>query len=135
MGHTPVLRLTTHCSDCLSMNPDTLYTLERSSDGGIGVAKTIRVPGDGDRPQMGDKVKVKYIGMLDDGTVFATSQTKLNPSGEYTITLGMREMWGTGGDLGLVSMREGERCMLTCHSEFAYGDQGVSSVNSSQPAP
>ena len=79
----------------------------------------------GKRPQMGDKVVVKYMGMLDDGTVFATSADKLHPSGERTITLGMRMMWGTGGDIGLVSMREGERCMLTCSAEFAYGDAGV----------
>ena len=37
----------------------------------------------------------------------------------------MRELFGTGGDLGLVSMRAGERALITCHSEFACGEQGV----------
>ena len=58
------------------MNADAIWTLQHSSDGGIGVAKTIRKTGDGEKPQMGEKIRVKYMGMLDDGTVFASSATK-----------------------------------------------------------
>ena len=61
---------------------------------------------------------------LDDGHVFVDSHTKTNKSGELEITLGMRQMFGTGGDLGIASMRVGERAMITCHSEFACGAAG-----------
>ena len=110
------------------MNADAIWTLQHSPDGGIGVAKTIRKTGDGEKPQMGEKIRVKYMGMLDDGTVFASSATKKRGD-VIEITLGMREMWGTGGDIGLASMRPGERAMITCHNEFGFGAGGVSEAN------
>ena len=106
------------------MNTNAVQIIEHSKDGGIGVAKTIRTIGNGEKPAMGDKVVISYRGMLDDGHVFVDSHTKTNKSGELEITLGMREMFGTGGDLGIVSMRVGERALLTCHSEFACGVAG-----------
>ena len=102
-----------------------LHVLERCSDGSPGVSKTIRTAGDGEKPKMGDKVRIKYSAMLDDGTMFASSSTVRNKTGEIEITLGMREMYGTGGDLGLVSMRVGERAMITASPEFSYGEEGV----------
>ena len=44
------------------------------------------------------------------------------------MTLGMRELYGTGGDLGLVSMRVGERALISCHSDFAAGHEGAAGV-------
>ena len=73
---------------------------------------------------MGDKLVIRYAGMLDDGTVFASSNGKAQK-----VTLGMRMMWGTGSDIGLVSMKTGERAMITCESDFAYGEAGVKAVN------
>lgn len=65
---------------------------------------------------------------LDDGTVFVDSSQlggKFNKTGETEVMLGMRELFGSGGDIGLVSMRPGERALITCDSEFALGDAGV----------
>ena len=100
------------------MQADLVHILQRSADGGIGVAKTIRRPGDGERPQMGDKLTIRYSAMLDDGRVV------LGGAKTTDVTLGMRMMWGTGGDIGLVSMRVGERCLLTCESDFTFGADG-----------
>lgn len=60
---------------------------------------------------------------LDDGKVVASS-----PGDSTEVTLGMRELYGTGGDLGLVSMRVGERALISCHSDFAAGHEGAAGV-------
>jgi len=156
------------------MNKDAVHVLERTRDGGVGVAKTIRVVGEGQRPKMGDRLRVKFMAMvvapaasaclrshpaatghstpmpsraappmpcrpdhpsltcplppirfaqLDDGKVVASS-----PGDSTEVTLGMRELYGTGGDLGLVSMRVGERALISCHSDFAAGHEGAAGV-------
>ena len=125
--HTRRLKLLDTCvtgTDPNVMQTDMVQILEKTPSGGLGVVKTIRAIGDGDRPSMGDKVKVKFKGMLDDGTVFATSYSQLNPLAEAEITLGMRQLYGTGMDAGIVTMRIGERAMISVSPEFAYGDEG-----------
>ena len=92
----PPLALLFSCCSSLTMNPDAVITLEHTSEGGVGVAKTIRRAGSGVKPMMGDKVRVQYIGMLDDGSVFTESRNVANPGGVLTLTLGMRMLWGTG---------------------------------------
>lgn len=46
------------------MNTNAVHIIEHSKDGGVGVAKTIRTIGDGEKPAMGDKVVVTYRGMV-----------------------------------------------------------------------
>ena len=87
-------------------------TLEYSKAGHVGVSKTIKVEGEGPKPAMGDVLTVTYMGYEQDGRVVVDKRNE-------EITLGMRMMWGTGGDLGLLSMRCGERAILVMEHEFA----------------
>ena len=34
----------------------------------------------------------------------------------------MRECHGLGADIGIASMRVGERCLLTCSKDYTYGE-------------
>ena len=46
------------------MQTNAVQIIEHSKDGGIGVAKSIRTVGDGEKPAMGDKVVISYRGMV-----------------------------------------------------------------------
>ena len=93
--------------------------IEYTKDGSLGVSKTIKKEGSGKKPSMGDHLRVTYSGFLDDGRVITHSGLM---GGQETIRLGMRAMWGTGGDLGLLSMTEGEHALIMCEKEFAGPD-------------
>jgi len=93
--------------------------LTEEKDG--GVLKEILVEGTGDEyPAVGDKVKVHYVGTLEDGSQFDSSRDR----GEhFEFTLGQGQViraW----DIGVASMKKGEKCILTCKSEYAYGKSG-----------
>ncbi|XP_035217777.1 peptidyl-prolyl cis-trans isomerase FKBP4-like [Stegodyphus dumicola] len=86
-----------------------------------GVLKTIVSPGEGDEtPCKGDKVFVHYTGKLMDGTKFDSSVDR----GEmFEFTLGKGEVikaW----DIGVGTMKKGEKCTLVCHPDYAYGKKG-----------
>eukprot|EP00326_Haptolina_ericina_P002418 CAMPEP_0181205104 /NCGR_PEP_ID=MMETSP1096-20121128/20289_1 /TAXON_ID=156174 ORGANISM="Chrysochromulina ericina, Strain CCMP281" /NCGR_SAMPLE_ID=MMETSP1096 /ASSEMBLY_ACC=CAM_ASM_000453 /LENGTH=129 /DNA_ID=CAMNT_0023295845 /DNA_START=234 /DNA_END=623 /DNA_ORIENTATION=- len=68
---------------------------------------------------MAQVVHVTFMGTLDDGRVI------LQKSDEE-IQLGMRQMWGTAGDLGLFTMAVGERALIVCEHEFGAISGGVS---------
>ncbi|XP_061510628.1 FK506-binding protein 59 isoform X1 [Anopheles gambiae] len=91
-----------------------------SGDG--GVQKRILQEGTGDeRPSKGCSVSLHYTGTLDaDGKKFDSSRDRNEP---FQFTL------GTGSvikafDMGVASMRLGERCILRCAPEYAYGSSG-----------
>ena len=86
--------------------------LEYAKDGNAGVSKTIKAEGDGRTPKMGEVALVSWSGFLDDGQVLTSGEKK-------EIQLGKRARWGTGGDLGLLSMKVGERASIRCEREFA----------------
>jgi len=75
-------------------------------------------PGTGPSPAPTDQVKVHYEGRLPDGTVFDSSRSR----GEPTVfpLAGVIRCWTEG----VGRMRVGERAMLTCPSDLAYGDRG-----------
>jgi hypothetical protein len=101
---------------------DRVRVIEYAKGGSNGVTKTIKSEGDGRSPQMGQCVHVKYSVFRDDGHVITSS-----PKAE--VTLGMRQLWGTGGDLGLLTMKVGERALITCEHEFSGTDsEGVNRV-------
>lgn len=85
------------------------------------MTKTIVREGTGDaHPAKSSKVYVHYTGRLEDGTVFDSSRGRGEP---FTFTL------GTGGvikgwDLGVATMRRGERAILRCQPKYAYGAAG-----------
>jgi FKBP-type peptidyl-prolyl cis-trans isomerase FkpA len=75
-------------------------------------------PGTGEKPAATDRVKVHYEGRLTDGTVFDSSRKRGEPA---TFPLnGVIKCWTEG----LGRMKVGEKAVLTCPSEIAYGDQG-----------
>ena len=97
-----------------------------SGDGGV-LKKTLQA-GTGHQPQRGHTVFAHYTGRLTDGTVFDSTQGKPHRAefGFY-FTLGAGEVI-TGWDVGFGAMRVGEKAVLTCRSDYAYGDQGMPGV-------
>ncbi|XP_015906926.1 peptidyl-prolyl cis-trans isomerase FKBP4 [Parasteatoda tepidariorum] len=86
-----------------------------------GVLKEIITPGVGeDTPCKGNKVSVHYTGKLLDGTKFDSSVDR----GEFfEFNLGKGEVikaW----DVGVATMKKGEKCILYCHPDYAYGKKG-----------
>ncbi|GFY45705.1 peptidyl-prolyl cis-trans isomerase FKBP4 [Trichonephila inaurata madagascariensis] len=86
-----------------------------------GVLKEIITPGEGnDTPCKGNRVSVHYTGKLIDGTKFDSSVDR----GElFEFTLGKGEVikaW----DIGVATMKKGEKCILVCHPDYAYGSKG-----------
>lgn len=86
----------------------------------LGVQKVIVQPGVGEKtPCPGDKVFVHYTGKLTNGTVFDSSRDR----DVFEFTLGKGDVikaW----DIGVASMKKGEKCILICKPEYAYGFAG-----------
>jgi len=75
-------------------------------------------PGTGASPEASDQIKVHYHGTLTDGTVFDSSVKRKEPA---TFPLaGVIKCWTEG----VQKMKVGEKAILTCPSELAYGDGG-----------
>lgn len=90
-----------------------------TADGGV-VKKLLRA-GDGwESPEKGDKVQVHYTGTLLDGTKFDSSVDRGEP---FEFELGVGQVI-KGWDVGVASMKRGEKALLTCRSDYAYGKQG-----------
>ncbi|KAK3101889.1 hypothetical protein FSP39_007078 [Pinctada imbricata] len=89
-----------------------------------GVIKQIIKEGEGnDSPVPGDKVKVHYVGTLDDGaeTQFDSSRDR---GEQFEFDLGKGSVikaW----DIGVATMKKGEIAKLTCKPEYAYGATGA----------
>eukprot|EP00211_Chloroparvula_japonica_P017172 CAMPEP_0119120796 /NCGR_PEP_ID=MMETSP1310-20130426/1696_1 /TAXON_ID=464262 /ORGANISM="Genus nov. species nov., Strain RCC2339" /LENGTH=287 /DNA_ID=CAMNT_0007110301 /DNA_START=76 /DNA_END=939 /DNA_ORIENTATION=+ len=91
-----------------------------TEDGGI--AKQILVEGqDGTAPPVGAKVNVHYVGTLLDGSKFDSSRDRGDP---FTFGLGRGQVI-KGWDQGVATMLIGEKSLLTCTSEYAYGESGA----------
>ncbi|XP_060530303.1 FK506-binding protein 59-like [Cylas formicarius] len=86
-----------------------------------GVLKQIIQEGVGDVvPPPGSKVKVHYTGTLLDGTKFDSSRDRNDP---FQFNLGKGSVikaW----DIGVATMKIGERAILTCSPSYAYGEAG-----------
>lgn len=88
------------------------------TDGGL--FKTVLVEGAGRQPVKGAKVSVHYVGTLLDGTKFDSSRDR----GEYfEFDLGRGQVI-KGWDKGVATMRVGEKALLKCSPEYAYGAAG-----------
>uniref|UniRef100_A0A6P7F7Y3 peptidylprolyl isomerase n=1 Tax=Diabrotica virgifera virgifera TaxID=50390 RepID=A0A6P7F7Y3_DIAVI len=86
-----------------------------------GVLKEILQEGTGEElPPQGSKVTVHYTGTLTDGTKFDSSRDRNDP---FQFDLGKGNVikaW----DIGVATMKKGERAMLTCAPQYAYGESG-----------
>lgn len=87
-----------------------------------GVVKKVLVEGSGDCPKNGSKVNVSYIGTFEDGKEFDRSK-----SGGFNFILGARQVI-KGWDLGVATMKLGEKSVFTLKSDYAYGDAGYPGV-------
>ncbi len=101
---------------------------------GSGLYYAITEPGSGPKPQVGDQVKVNYVGQTIEGVLFDTSLEEVakedkevyNPDREYepfTFTIGRREVI-PGWDEGLQQIPEGSKAKLLIPSHLAYGARG-----------
>lgn len=87
-----------------------------------GVKKTVHTAGSGwDVPKSGDEVSVHYVGTLaSDGSQFDSSRDRGTP---FTFTLGQGSVI-KGWDVGVATMKRGERSKLRCAADYAYGARG-----------
>ena len=86
-----------------------------------GVTKKVLAKGFGDeRPEKGDEVVVHYTGTLLDGTKFDSSVDRGDP---FKFRLGLGQVI-KGWDQGVASMKKGEKAILTCKPDYAYGARG-----------
>lgn len=63
---------------------------------------------------------VHYVGKLTDGTTFDSSRDR---GEEFEFELGKGAVI-KGWDQGVATMRKGELAVLTCHPDYAYGENG-----------
>uniref|UniRef100_A0AAV1V0S1 peptidylprolyl isomerase n=1 Tax=Peronospora matthiolae TaxID=2874970 RepID=A0AAV1V0S1_9STRA len=92
--------------------------VDLSGDG--GVLKEIYQEGLGECPPAGDEIRAHYTGTLLDGTKFDSSRDR---DAEFKFVLGKGNVikaW----DLAFASMKVGEKAVLTCKPEYAYGESG-----------
>jgi len=92
--------------------------IDISGDGGI--LKQILVEGPGEGPKDGYSVTVHYVGTLENGDVFDSSRERDSP---FCFKIGRGHVI-KGWDLGVATMKIGEKAILTCRSDYAYGDEG-----------
>lgn len=73
------------------------------------------------KPRPGDEVTIDYSGVLaSSGIEFESLHSRDAP---FTFTLGQSEVI-KGWDLGVATMKKGERAKFTMEPEFAYGEDG-----------
>mmetsp|Transcript_45148 Transcript_45148/g.109952 ORF Transcript_45148/g.109952 Transcript_45148/m.109952 type:complete len:125 (-) Transcript_45148:195-569(-) len=90
-----------------------------------GMEREVIVAGDGQNyPVPGNTVMVHYTGRLEDGKKFDSSLDRGEP---FSFKLGVGEVikcW----DQGVRQMSVGEKAMLTCSPDVAYGARGAGGV-------
>lgn len=94
----------------------------QAQDGGI-IKQIKRAGSDPDcKPLKGDKVKVHYVGTLQDGSKFDSSRDRgVEP---FTFDLGRSQVI-KGWDEGVASMTLGELAVFTITAPYAYGENGA----------
>ncbi len=77
--------------------------------------------GSGREASNGDRIKVHYIGKLENGDKFDSSLDRETP---FNFNLGTGEVI-KGWDLGVSGMKVGEKRKLTIPSDLGYGEAGT----------
>ena len=86
-----------------------------------GLYYVMTAEGNGEKPQVGQLVKVHYTGKLLDGTVFDSSVEREQP---FQFPLGVGQVI-PGWDEGIQLMSKGEKGVLYIPYYLAYGDRGA----------
>lgn len=86
-----------------------------------GLSYVITKEGNGERPQVGQLIKVHYTGKLLDGTPFDSSVKRNEP---IQFVLGIGQVI-SGWDEGLQLLSKGEKAVLYIPYYLAYGDRGA----------
>jgi len=94
-------------------------SIDVSGDG--CVLKKILVKGEGAAPEKHHEVSVHYTGTLLDGTKFDSSRDRGNT---FDFQLGAGEVI-KGWDVGVATMKVGERSLFTIAPSYAYGEKGA----------
>ena len=91
------------------------------------LTKRITKEGTGPQPQSGDKCWVHYTGTLEDGTQFDSSRPKPHRKNGFDFRPGEGQVI-KGWDVGVATMKLGERCVLEISPEYAYGEEGAGAI-------
>ncbi len=76
--------------------------------------------GNGPTPRKGDLVTVHYTGRFTNGKVFDSSVESGEP---FSFVLGARQVI-SGWDIGVATMKVGDKVQLTLPPELGYGAEG-----------
>jgi peptidylprolyl isomerase len=101
---------------------DTTGYIDISGDGGL--LKKITQEGTGESPNKFDEVEAHYTGTLDDGTLFDSSR---NRGKTFKFVIGKGQVI-KGWDEGFATMKKGEKAMLRCRADYAYGQHGQGTI-------
>jgi peptidylprolyl isomerase len=95
--------------------------IDISGDGGIQKKVLEAAPADATTPETGSEVSAHYTGTLEsDGSKFDSSRDR-GQAFKFRIGQGqVIQAW----DQGFASMKVGEKAILKCRSDYAYGDGG-----------
>eukprot|EP00993_Chasmostoma_nieuportense_P000469 NODE_1432_length_1506_cov_62.484409_g1357_i0.p1 GENE.NODE_1432_length_1506_cov_62.484409_g1357_i0~~NODE_1432_length_1506_cov_62.484409_g1357_i0.p1 ORF type:complete len:467 (-),score=109.88 NODE_1432_length_1506_cov_62.484409_g1357_i0:105-1454(-) len=102
-------------------NPEEEVGKDQDISGDGKLIKTVNIAGAGwEKPKTGAEVTVHYTGTLEDGSTFDSSRDRGEP---FVFKLGEGQVI-KGWDEGVKTMRKGERAILKCAPEYAYGVAG-----------
>ncbi|TFK18365.1 peptidyl-prolyl cis-trans isomerase [Coprinopsis marcescibilis] len=91
----------------------------------MGVTVDTIAPGDGQTfPKRGDTVSIHYVGTLANGDVFDSSRKRKDP---FVTKIGVGKVI-RGWDEGVPQLSLGQKAVLTCTPDFAYGAAGYPPV-------
>lgn len=88
-----------------------------------GLKYAVLAPGDGAVVKAGDRVKVYYHGVLDDGKVFDSNFG----FDAFGFEVGKKEVI-PGWDEGLTYLREGDKAVLVVPPDLAYGNRQIGNI-------
>ena len=87
------------------------------------VLKKVLRNGEGGSPESGEQVTVEYKGYFKDGKVFDQSYGRK----PFVFKVGVGQVI-KGWDLGVLSMKKGEKATFYIKSDYAYGKRGAGGI-------